>query len=226
MSPRAKRGGPNQPGSPRSARGDGTSALAAQPIEFVGSWPDPSTPLDPPLPEVAFVGRSNVGKSSLLNALVGRKGLARVSGTPGKTRLMNVFRLPTFYLVDLPGYGYAKVSKVLREQWGELIEEYLTRCEDLIGMVLLLDSRRDPTAQDMELVAWLTERQLPVLVAVTKADKLTRDAQNRKVRKTEEELGASALAFSTVTGLGRIELMESIRQLVKDHKTQNKGLIQ
>jgi GTP-binding protein len=176
------------------------------------------------LPQVAVAGRSNVGKSSLLNQIVSQKKLAKVSSTPGRTRSLNYFKIDNrFYLVDLPGYGYAKVSKVLREQWGVLIEDYLTKCEDLIGMVLLLDSRRDPTAQDMELVAWLTERQLPVLVAVTKSDKLTRDAQNRKVRQTEEELGAAALAFSTVTGIGRIELMESIRQLVKDHKLQNKG---
>ena len=171
-----------------------------------------------------MAGRSNVGKSSLLNQIVSQRKLAKVSSTPGRTRSLNYFKIDNrFYLVDLPGYGYAKVSKVLREQWGVLIEDYLTKCEDLIGMVLLLDSRRDPTAQDMELVAWLSERQLPVLVAVTKSDKLTRDAQNRKVRQTEEELGAAALAFSAVTGIGRIELMESIRQLVKDHKLQNKG---
>jgi GTP-binding protein len=176
------------------------------------------------LPQVAVAGRSNVGKSSLLNQIVGQRKLAKVSSTPGRTRSLNYFKIDNrFYLVDLPGYGYAKVSKVLREQWGELIEDYLTKCEDLIGMVLLLDSRRDPTPEDMELVAWLTERQLPVLVAVTKADKLTRDGQNRKVRQTEEELGAVALAFSTVTGIGRIELMESVRQLVKDHKLQSKG---
>lgn len=171
-----------------------------------------------------MAGRSNVGKSSLLNQIVSQKKLAKVSSTPGRTRSLNYFIIDNrFYLVDLPGYGYAKVSKALREQWGQLIEDYLTQCEQLIGMVLLLDCRRDPTAQDMELVAWLSERQLPVLVAVTKADKLTRDAQHRKVRQTEEELGAAALAFSSVTGIGKNELLASVRQLVIDHNLQKKG---
>jgi GTP-binding protein len=178
------------------------------------------------LPQVAVAGRSNVGKSSLLNQIVGQRKLAKVSSTPGRTRSLNFFKIDNrFYLVDLPGYGYAKVSKVLREQWGQLIEDYLTQCEQLIGMVLLLDCRRDPTAQDMELVAWLSERQLPVLVAVTKADKLTRDGQHRKVRQTEEELGAAALAFSAVSGIGKNELMASVRQLVIDHKQQKKGQV-
>ena len=171
------------------------------------------------LPQIAVAGRSNVGKSSLLNQIVGQRKLAKVSSTPGRTRSLNFFKIDNrFYLVDLPGYGYAKVSKTLRDQWGRLIEDYLTQCEFLIGMVLLLDSRRDPSAQDEELVAWLSERQLPVLVAVTKADKLGRDAQIRKVRQTEEELGASALAFSAVKGTGRIELLAAVRQLVNDHK--------
>jgi GTP-binding protein len=175
------------------------------------------------LPQIAVAGRSNVGKSSLLNQIVSQKKLAKVSSTPGRTRSLNFFKIDDrFYLVDLPGYGYAKVSKVLREQWGQLIEDYLIKGENLIGMVLLLDSRRDPSAQDMELVAWLSERRLPVLVAVTKADKLSRDGQLRKVRQTEEELGASALAFSAVNGTGKNELMASVRQLVNDHKLQKK----
>jgi GTP-binding protein len=175
------------------------------------------------LPQIAVAGRSNVGKSSLLNQIVGQRKLAKVSSTPGRTRSLNFFKIDDrFYLVDLPGYGYAKVSKVLREQWGQLIEDYLIQCENLIGMVLLLDSRRDPSAQDMELVAWLSERRLPVLIAVTKADKLSRDGQLRKVRQTEEELGATALAFSIVTGAGKNELMASVRQLVNDHKLQKK----
>jgi GTP-binding protein len=175
------------------------------------------------LPQIAVAGRSNVGKSSLLNQIVSQKKLAKVSSTPGRTRSLNFFKIDDrFYLVDLPGYGYAKVSKVLREQWGQLIEDYLIKGENLIGMVLLLDSRRDPSAQDMELVAWLSERRLPVLVAVTKADKLSRDGQLRKVRQTEEELGAAALAFSAVNGTGKNELMASVRQLVNDHKQQKK----
>jgi len=168
-------------------------------------------------------GRSNVGKSSLLNQILGQRKLAKVSSTPGRTRSLNFFKIDNrFYLVDLPGYGYAKVSRALREQWGALIEEYLTSAEDLIGMVLLMDARRDPTEQDMELVAWLGKRQLAVMVAVTKSDKLSRDKQVRKVRQVEEALGAAAIAFSAVTGTGKNELLASVRQLVQDHLKQSK----
>lgn len=170
------------------------------------------------LPQVAVAGRSNVGKSSLLNQIVGQRKLAKVSSTPGRTRSLNFFRIDNrFYLVDLPGYGYAKTSQSLREQWGKLIEQYLTSAEQLIGLVLLLDSRREPTEQDEQLMAWLAERQLPVMVAVTKADKLSRDKVIRKVRGLEQDLGVGAIAFSTVTGIGRKELLTSIRQLVNEH---------
>ena len=107
-------------------------------VDFLGSYPDPGTRLEPALPELAFIGRSNVGKSSLLNALTGRKGLARVSATPGKTQAMNVFRLPDFYLIDLPGYGFAKASKVNRAAYRRLVEGYLTKRETLTGVVWLL----------------------------------------------------------------------------------------
>jgi len=170
------------------------------------------------LPQVAVAGRSNVGKSSLLNQIVGQRKLAKVSSTPGRTRSLNFFRIDNrFYLVDLPGYGYAKASQSLREQWSKLIEQYLTSAEHLIGLVLLLDSRREPTEQDEQLMAWLAERQLPVMVAVTKADKLSREKVIRKVRGLEQDLGVGAIAFSTVTGIGRKELLTSIRQLVNEH---------
>lgn len=159
-----------------------------------------------------------MGKSSLLNRILGQRKLAKVSSTPGRTRSLNFFRIDNrFYLVDLPGYGYAKVSRALSEHWGALIEEYLTLGEDLIGMVLLLDCRRDPTEQDIELIEWLRERQLPVMVAMTKSDKLSKDRQLRKVRQVEQEMGAAAMAFSAVTGTGTSELLGSVRQLVKDH---------
>ncbi|MEW5796426.1 MAG: ribosome biogenesis GTP-binding protein YihA/YsxC [Candidatus Zixiibacteriota bacterium] len=171
------------------------------------------------LPQVAVAGRSNVGKSSLLNQILGQRKLAKVSSTPGRTRSLNFFKVDNrFYLVDLPGYGYAKVSRTLREQWGALIEEYLTSADDLIGMVLLLDARRDPNEQDMQLVERLSERQLPVMIAVTKSDKLSRDKQARKVRQIEQELGAEAIAFSAVTGTGKDELLGSVRRLVEDYR--------
>jgi GTP-binding protein len=167
------------------------------------------------LPQVAVAGRSNVGKSSLLNQVVGRKKLAKVSSTPGRTRSVNFFRVnERFYLVDLPGYGYAKVSKGMREEWRELIEDYLTGVENLVGLVLLMDCRRDPTDEDWQLIEWLADRQLPVLVALTKSDKLNRDKLNRKVKQVESELGVAVIPFSIVNGMGKRELTGSILELV------------
>ncbi|MFH2048051.1 MAG: ribosome biogenesis GTP-binding protein YihA/YsxC, partial [bacterium] len=161
---------------------------------------------------------SNVGKSSLLNRVVGQKNMAKVSGTPGKTRSLNFFQVnDSYYLVDLPGYGYAKVSKEMRKDWGKLIEDYLGKSEELAGLVLLLDCRRDPTEQDMQLLGWLRERNIPALVTVTKTDKLTRDKTNRKVAEVEKKLGVSALAFSSVTGAGKKELVGAIYSLISEY---------
>ncbi len=176
------------------------------------------------LPQIAVAGRSNVGKSSLLNHMLGYRKLARVSSTPGRTRSLNYFRVDKrYYVVDLPGYGYAKVSKSMSAEWGKLIEEYLTSVEDLIGLILLLDCRRELTDQDRELLEWLSERQLPVMVAITKSDKLNKDKLNRKVRQFEEELGVGVIPFSIVAGGGRKVLQASLRQLVDEHLQQKKA---
>ena len=176
------------------------------------------------LPQIAVAGRSNVGKSSLLNHVLSHKKLARVSSTPGRTRSLNFFRIDNrFYVVDLPGYGYAKVSKSMRAEWGQLIEEYLTSAKQLIGLILLLDCRREPTEQDGDLIRWLSERQLPVMVAITKADKLSKDKLNRKVRQFEADLGVAVIPFSIVSGIGRKTLLASLRQLVDEHMQQIKA---
>jgi len=191
----------------------GRSALAGLPIEFVGSFPDPGVRLDPPLPEVAFVGRSNVGKSSLLNALVGRKGLARVSGTPGKTQLINVFRLPSFHLVDLPGYGWAKASQSARRGFRTLLQGYLTTRPTLVGVVWLLDIRHEPSAEDREVHQLLIRTGRPVLPVLTKADKLPHARRLRAVRDRAADLGVAAddlLVTSSQSGLGIADLAESI----------------
>lgn len=168
-------------------------------------------------PQIAFAGRSNVGKSSLLNKLVSRKKLAKVSQTPGKTRAINFFDInDAFYMVDLPGYGYAKVSKTEQASWGKMIEDYLMQCEQLLGLVLLIDCRREPTPEDLELIDWLAQRGLPTMIVITKTDKLTRDKTNRRVHTIEKELGASVLPFSTVTGVGKKELVASINELLNE----------
>jgi len=173
---------------------------------------------------IAVAGRSNVGKSSLLNKLAGRKKIAKVSSTPGKTRSLNFFLINgLFYIVDLPGYGYAKVSKKEKQSWGKLIRDYLSESGDLIGLILLLDCRRDTSQEDMDLIEWLSERGLPVLIVVTKTDKLNRDKVNKKLIQIEKELSTGAVAFSTVTGVGKKALTESVFELVQEYN-ENKRI--
>jgi GTP-binding protein len=173
---------------------------------------------EPTLPEVAFAGRSNVGKSSLLNRLVHRKKFARVSNTPGRTREVNFFKVnDTFVLVDLPGYGYARVSKERRAEWRPLIEGYLRTSPTLRGIVQLLDARHEPTADDRGMLDFLAELGVPTIVTVTKTDKLTARERARRVSDLSAALGLDAdqvIAFSAVTGEGRDELAEAIDELL------------
>ncbi len=192
--------------------------------EFVGSFYTLDQLPRSRRPQIALAGRSNVGKSSLLNRLVGRKNIAKVSTTPGKTRALNFFTVnDTYHLVDLPGYGFAKISKSIREEWGKMIETYLNEGRDLIGLVLLLDCRRDPTPEDHQLLEWLAARQIPTLIAVTKTDKITRDKTNRKVAQVEREFGVPAIPISSVTGAGKSDLIGAIHTLVNEHLEHRKG---
>lgn len=193
------------------------SGLAALPVEFVGSFPDPLVRLDPVLPEVAFIGRSNVGKSSLLNALAGRKGLARVSATPGKTTLLNAYRLPGFYLVDLPGYGFARAGKAARASYRTLVARYLRERPSLAGVAWLLDARHDPSASDLEMQELLVESGRPVLAVLTKADKLGRSAQRERARAIARALALpddQVQLTSSRSGEGVDDLGASILALV------------
>jgi GTP-binding protein len=172
-----------------------------------------------PVPEIAVVGRSNVGKSSLINSLLQRKGLAKVSRTPGKTRAINLFAIETddpqlsrFVLADLPGYGYAKVSKVERAQWAPLIESYLGRREHVCTVVMLVESRV-VGPQDPETVLWLRAIGYDPVVVATKADKLKPSERTAGLRRLEEQLGLTGgvTAYSSMTGEGRERLWSALK---------------
>lgn len=172
-------------------------------------------------PEVAFVGRSNVGKSSLINALMNRKALARVSGQPGKTRTINFYNIDNaMYFVDLPGYGYAKAPKSEKEKWGGMIEKYLQGREQLRGIVLLLDIRHPPSALDLQMYEWLAYYGFPMVCVLTKLDKLNRSQVPKHVATIRKELGISSdnsgllIPFSSETKQGRDELLEVIGNLI------------
>jgi GTP-binding protein len=173
---------------------------------------------EPTLPEVAFVGRSNVGKSSLINRLVRRKAFARVSRTPGRTREINFFQVnDLFVLADLPGYGYARIAKERQAEWRPLIEGYLGRSVRLRGVVQLLDVRHDPTADDRTMLDFLATLGTPTVVAVTKIDKLGRQVAADRVASLTEMLGLDAdqvIPFSAVSGEGRDDLAAAVVSLV------------
>jgi GTP-binding protein len=198
----------------------GDDKLVIRNVEFLGGmaerhgWRPESS-----LPEVAFAGRSNVGKSSLLNSLVRRKSFARVSRTPGRTREINFFRINNaFVLVDLPGYGYARVSKEKKAEWKPLIQSYLRRTTQLRGIVLLLDIRREPSDDDLAMLDFLAETEVPTIVALTKKDKLTKAAALERAAKISRSLALASeqvIPFSAQTGEGRVELLEAITELIE-----------
>jgi GTP-binding protein len=192
--------------------------------EFVKSAFDESQWVRGALPEVAFMGRSNVGKSSLINSLLGVKGLARTSSTPGRTQAINFFLInKSFHFVDLPGYGYARVSKSVRAQWGEFVSDYLAKRERLVLSIQIVDSRHDPTQLDVQLSEWLAANAKPRLTVATKADKLSRNELQKSLRRAREVLGASGageiVAYSAVTKVGRDEVWRAISESLTDSRS-------
>ncbi|MBQ4505414.1 MAG: YihA family ribosome biogenesis GTP-binding protein [Firmicutes bacterium] len=177
------------------------------------------------LPEVAFAGRSNVGKSSLLNTLTNRKNLARVSGTPGKTRTINFFQInDAFRIVDLPGYGYAKLSKSATADWGNMMETYLANRENLRLVIQLVDIRHEPTAQDVQMYQWLQHYGLDGVVVATKADKISRNQLRTQMNLIRKTLGMAqddiVLPVSSLKKTGYEDLWSVIEQIISDEEDE------
>ena len=200
-------------------------------VEFVGAIAKPGGPAPEGLPEIAFAGRSNVGKSSLINQVLRRTRtpIARVSNTPGKTREINFFEVDAlpkkgssplnFFLVDLPGYGYARVPENLRVAWKPLIETYLRQSESLRGVLQLIDVRHKPTDDDLQMLTFLAELGTPTLVVLTKVDKLKRSERARKIGGISDRLGLEMeqiVPFSAVTGEGREALLGAMEGLLRE----------
>ncbi|MER2148797.1 MAG: ribosome biogenesis GTP-binding protein YihA/YsxC, partial [Ruminococcus sp.] len=174
------------------------------------------------LPEIVFSGHSNVGKSSLINKLVQRKALARVSAQPGKTATINFYRLKEFRLVDLPGYGYAKVSKAEKERWARLVEGYLSAERNIKLIVQIIDIRHKPTKDDYDMLSFLYNSNAPFVIALTKKDKLKKTAYEKRIDEVIDELqdyeGIQLIPFSAVDGTGVDEMKEVIEEYITEEE--------
>lgn len=185
--------------------------------KFIASATRPGNYPPPGLPEIAFAGRSNVGKSSLINTLLKRKKLVKTGSTPGRTQLLNFFEVnESLIFVDLPGFGYAKVSRELRNKWAKMIETYLVKRRILKGVVMILDIRRIPGPRERESLEWFYMNNIPLLLVATKADKFSRQRRIRQKKEIAQALSVdqdAIIVFSAKTGLGRDDVWESIVDL-------------
>ncbi len=179
--------------------------------------PEQYPPAD--LPEVAFAGRSNVGKSSLINKILNRKKLVRTSKTPGRTQLLNFFEINGMWrFVDLPGYGYAKVPAEVKRRWRPMVETYLTSRANMRGIVLILDIRRTPSQKDLTFCHWLQTTGIQVITVITKVDKLSKNKRNKQIASIVKSLGVKAeelVQFSAISGEGRDELWQKLIKLLE-----------
>jgi GTP-binding protein len=191
-------------------------------VEPVGAYGPREREVPAELPQVAFTGRSNVGKSSLINRMLGRRKLAPTSSTPGKTRKIHLYRInEAFDLVDLPGYGFAKLPPDVKKKWERMVKRYLAGSETLRGVVCLVDIRREPAETDRKMLLSLAEKGLPLMIALTKADKLGRGKQNQAVSALVRSLGGAVdreqvIVTSAHTGQGLDELLENVMLLVNE----------
>lgn len=188
--------------------------------EFKGVFVDMKSLPSEQLAEIALVGRSNVGKSSLINKLANHRHLAKSSSTPGKTRTINYYLINSeWYMVDLPGYGYARVSKAEQQKWGKMIENYLSQREQLRGVIQLLDIRHEPSENDVLMQEWLMHCEVPVLMVATKADKVSRGARPKHINAIRKKLNLAKqdaiLVFSAETGEGSEEILAALAELLE-----------
>lgn len=169
-------------------------------------------------PEIAFMGRSNVGKSSLINSLLGVRGLARTSSTPGRTQLVNFFLINhAFHFVDLPGYGYARVPRDVKKLWGPMVEKYLATRPGLVLSIVITDSRHEPTELDLRMKQWLEAREKPFIVVATKADKLSSNQLRASLSRASAILGTNeVVAYSAVTRSGAARIWKEITRRISD----------
>jgi GTP-binding protein len=183
-------------------------------------WPNEN------LPQIAFAGRSNVGKSSAINRLLGRKNLVKISKTPGHTRTLNFFKVnEQLFFVDLPGYGYAKVPLSVKEKWGPMIESFLLESDRLVGVIVIIDSRMAPTADDLILLEFLTANDIPTVVIATKSDKLKASRLGFNRKTIEEKIGPDVplIMFSSTSGKGKNELWKEIKKLIEGSCSLNRA---
>jgi GTP-binding protein len=187
--------------------------------EFIKSATQPEHYPRDGRPEIAFLGRSNVGKSSLMNSLLGVRGLARTSSTPGRTQLINFFLInESFYFVDLPGYGYARVPSEVKREWGPMIEKYLATRPNLVLSIVITDSRHEPTKLDLQMIEWLQSKEKPFIIIATKADKLSGNKLRASISRGSAVQKNRLIAYSAVTGIGADRVWKEITARVSDHQ--------
>ncbi len=187
-------------------------------VDFIKSAVKPSQYPEYDFPEIAFAGRSNVGKSSLINTLIQRKDMVKTSSKPGCTQLINFFMVnENLSFVDLPGYGYAKVSKKIRSQWQPMVNLYLSQRKSLLGLILLIDTRRDPEKEEFDMMEWLEAHKIPYLVVLTKSDKLSKTEQQKRLLSICSQMNReknNVILFSTRTKMGRDTILGEIENLM------------